>query len=80
MKTRIYLRIGKSKRGPKVAVSQKPNHQALTEGSGRFSEKPIPTVCVGIDLTIDDKAFADATILLEANIKAAAATIKEVVQ
>ncbi len=67
MKTRVYLRIAKSPRGPKFVIGHKPNFESLSNNTSH----PIyyPTVLVALDLEIPDNEFEKARILLEAKIK-----------
>lgn len=66
MKTRIYLRIGKTKRGAIVKASTKPSSEAVYTGS--YNKKYLPTVLVAVDLIVPDKEFDSARILLQAEI------------
>ena len=71
MKTRIYLRLGKSKKGCKVVASTKPNFQALDNGTqyNHKSNIAYPTIQIALDLDIPDKEFDKARVLLDAKIK-----------
>lgn len=44
MKTRIYLRVAKTKKGAKVAVSMRPSREPVNG-----NKKYYPTVVVGLD-------------------------------
>ncbi|MCK4307299.1 hypothetical protein KAW50_03615 [candidate division WOR-3 bacterium] len=60
MKTVIYLRIGKTKRGAiKTEASEKPNYAPLKVGN-RF----IPTVSFGVEFEIPDVLFQGAGLLV----------------
>ena len=67
MKTRVYLRIAKSPRGPKFVIGHKPNFESLSSSISH----PIyyPTVLIALDLEIPDNEFEKSRILLEAKIK-----------
>ena len=66
MKIRVYLRIGKSKKGCKVVASNRPNFNALDTG---YNSPAYPTIQIALDLDIPDKEFDKSRILLEAKIK-----------
>ena len=59
MKTRIYLKIGRTKRGtPKVEATMKQkdaNYAILLRRNDR--RMVIPTVCVALDIEVDDSHF-----------------------
>jgi len=60
MKTVVYLRIAKTKRGDcKVEASDKPNYAPLKSGS-RF----LPTVSFGVEFDIPDVLFQGAGLLV----------------
>lgn len=59
MKTIVYLRIAKTKRGVKFDASEKPNQTPLKVGR-RF----IPTVAFGVELDIPDEVFKGAGLLI----------------
>jgi hypothetical protein len=57
MKTRVYVRVAKGPRGAQVAMTQKPNHGALTSGrEGKY----LPTVAFALDLDVPDALFKRA--------------------
>jgi len=66
MKGRVYLRIGKDKGHLKFAVSNKPNHDALTVGP-----RILPTVLATLDVDVPDVEFEATRIHLETQIQAA---------
>lgn len=81
MKTRIYLRVAKTEKKPKVAATLFPTNESLTNGS-KYNLKYYPTVLVALDLDIPDKEFDTVRILLDAKIKEVkpAVEIKQVIE
>lgn len=77
MKTRIYLRIAKSKAAGKIMVdaSIKPKFEPLKTHAYR---NPLyqPTVQIALDIEIPDKEFEASRILLEAKIKEATPAVE----
>lgn len=60
MKTVIYLRIAKTKKGKtKVEASEEPNYAPLKVGS-RF----IPTVSFGVEFDVPDELFQGASLIV----------------
>ena len=68
MKTRIYLRIARTRKGIKVIATTKLNYEAITTVKGYRSVIHHPTVIVALDLDIPEKEFEAVRILLEAKI------------
>jgi hypothetical protein len=56
MKTKIYLRIGRSGSKVKVDASLSTKIEPLREGNARYS-KAIPTIFMALDIEIPDEAF-----------------------
>ena len=68
MKQRVYIRIGKNRRGRnKIAINKRPKYGALTSGSE--PTKYLPTIQICLDLEIPDSEFNMSRILLEAKIE-----------
>jgi len=67
MKQRIYLRVAKTNKTPKVSASLKPNFTPID--NGRYMKKHYPTVLIGLDIDIPDSEFESTRILLDAKIK-----------
>jgi hypothetical protein len=78
MKTRIYLRVARTKRGCAVHAATKPNHAPLATPG--YKPQYHPTVIVALEIEIPDKEFEASRILLQAKITQAtpAVEIKQV--
>jgi len=68
MKQKIYLRIGKGKKGMLVSAHKKPNYEPHNNGY-HYQRKHFPTVLIALEINIPDKEFEASRILLEANIE-----------
>lgn len=64
-----YLRLGKSKKGIRMAVSRNKNRTALLDGVNYRHKRPIPTKLIKLKLELPDDFFEAAMIVLEQNIK-----------
>jgi hypothetical protein len=58
MKIPVYLKIGKSPKGPRVEAKTKPDFKPFD--SGHYNKKYYPTVLVKLNLDIPDKEFLAA--------------------
>lgn len=67
MKTRIYLRVAKTGKRPKVSATLIAIREPLNNGT--YNKVYYPTVLVALDLDIPDNEFDAVRILLEAKIK-----------
>ena len=56
MKTKVYIRIGKTGSKIKVDARTSPSIEPMRESTARFS-KAIPTVYIALDIEIPDEAF-----------------------
>ncbi len=74
MREKIYLRIAKGKRHPKVSASLKPNSESLYADANKY--KPIPTVQIALVLDIPDSEFEASRILLQAAIENSMPAVK----
>jgi len=63
-KIKAYIRIGKHKKGYKVAASGKPNYEPLKVSNYGTGGKFIPTVAFGIEFEIPDKLFKGASLII----------------
>ena len=71
MKTRVYMKLAKTKRGHiMVWAGSRPNYTAL-RSSGYYDKKAYPTVLFALDITIPDSEFTSAARLLEVKLKEA---------
>lgn len=70
MKDRVYLRVAKDGSKFKAAASSKPIREPLSKGTYN-NKRFLPTLLIGLDLTIPDIEFEDTRIILEANVERA---------
>lgn len=62
MRTRVYLRVARDKRGKaRVVATAKPNHRPLESGSTRGPYDFLPTVAFAMDLDVPDAMFEQAS-------------------
>lgn len=63
MKTTIYLRVAKTKKGAKCSASSKPNNEPLqlTKGWNNSSKEFVPTVAFAVTVDIPDSLFNKAS-------------------
>lgn len=80
VKERIYLRVGKTRRGLVVQAHSKPVYRAIETNKTYRGSTYNPTVLLAVDLDIPDKEFDKAKNLLDLKIKSSqpAIELKEV--
>lgn len=61
MIAKVYLRIAKTKKGIKVAASNKPNETPLERDPYGGQKKYYPTVSFGVEFDIPDALFKKAS-------------------
>jgi len=81
MKAKVYLRVARGPRGPKVAATITPNYAPLMVGSPGYNERALPTVAFAIALDIPEEVLAHAEqVIAELEVPAERALIAAVVE